>query len=241
MSLGPMAVLDTYAVPRQTQTAGTAIVALVPPRKWRKTKLTFLQYTSAGTAHTGTIMKELARTTLFAAAAGAAVTLVLNRDPGKYSTDPTMGGVGPNPPVAGQPQGRGITPSVADNLIAANDYIVLALADGTFLVTKPSAAVTDSTTGRVTLTVAAIPASGANAGATVWYMGITTDLDPQTGVANGAVLKPTVSATTVFPNAAGAGGAVIEQSRRPDSPLLIFFDNITAAGTLDMAAANYGT
>jgi hypothetical protein len=61
MSLGPMAVLDTFAVPRQTQTAGTAIVAFVPPRKWKKTKLTFLQYTSAGTAHTITIMKELAR------------------------------------------------------------------------------------------------------------------------------------------------------------------------------------
>lgn len=236
MPSSEMLLFASFPIPRQTQTAGTAIVSLVPGRKGRKTILTKLRYTSGGTAHTLTVLKEKARCKLAVAAAGAATSLIVDRDPGKYSTDPTMGGAGTY--AAGVPLGRGITPSTADNAIAANDYIAFELADGTPAFAKVTAVATDSATGRVTLTVAAISAAGANVGAQVWFFGVAGDTDPQTNAVDQA-LKPTVSTATDFPNTSAVGTEPVEISRRMFSPLLVYSDNITAAGTLEEGSASY--
>jgi hypothetical protein len=221
-----VSMLDTFAIPRVTQTLGTIITSLIPPRKYKRTKISFLQITSGGTAHTWYMMMEKGRTTLYSAAAASATSLVLSKDPGLFSTNPEW-------------VNRGITPSVADNGIAANDYIALRLADGTMQLCKPSAVSTDSSTGRVTLTVSAIGAAGALAGATVWFFGAAGDSDPHTGAADPVILPPT-SATTTYPASAGAGGALIGQSFHPDSPILLYNANATAASVLDYGTAAYG-
>jgi len=225
MALGVLGLLDTYAIPRQTQTAGTVIAACVPPRKWRRTKISFLQYTSGATAHTITFLGELGRTTLTAAAAGGATSFTLARDPGNYSAAPEF-------------SGRGITPSTANNLLAASDYFVVQLADGTWYMATVSSVSTNAD-GTVTVTVSAIPSAGIAKGATYFHMGVAGDTDPHRNAAN-PQLKPGTSATTVYPNASGAGGSVIFQSHHPESPVIVYSDNPTAAGTLDYGSAVYG-
>lgn len=226
MSLSPLLASDTYAIPRQTQTAGTPIVALVPPRKWKRTKLSYLQYTSGATAHTMTLMKELSRVKAYAAVAGGGTTLVLTQDPGLYSALPEW-------------LGRGITPGTANNAIAANDYIAYQCIDGSWEFNKVSAAAAGAVSGTVSLTVTAVGNSGIAAGATVYYFGASGDTDPHYNRAH-SQLKPTASATTTYPSAAG-GATVVEQSYHMESPILVFVDNITAAGTLDYGNAVYGT
>lgn len=222
MPLGPFS-LDSFAIDKATATAGTAYQTLIPPRKKKRTKLTFLQITCGGTAHTGTIMRELSRTTTAAAAASGATSLVLTRDPGKYASLPEW-------------RNRGITPNTSDNAIAANDWIVVLYDDGTYAAMKPSAVATDSATGYVTLTVSAL-AGSIRAGQTVWFMGITTDTDPHTGKVHDA-FAIAASATTVWPNAA-AGGSVIAQSWHMESPIFINVNNATAASTIDAGAGIY--
>lgn len=226
MALGPLALLDTFAIPRQTQTADTVIISAIPPRKTKRTKVAFLAYTSGGTAHTITLWGELSRCKTTAAVAGAATSIILDRDPGKYSLLPEWAG-------------RGITPSTADNAIAANDYLYVQLTDGTFLLTKISAAVTNSD-GTVTVTVSAVPGAGIARAATVWFMGAVGDTNPRTNAAH-PTLKPTVSAQTLYPSTAAGGGSVVYQSFHMESPVIIYSDNPTAAGTLDYGSATYGT
>jgi len=237
MSLGPLGLLDSYSIPRQTQTADTAIVATVPPRGGKRTKLFFIQYTSAGTQHTITIMRELGRAKLTAAAAAAATTFILDQDPGKYSTSREFGGL-TGAPVSGVAGPRQVTPSAADNNIAASDYIVVQMADGTFWTTTVSSCTTNAD-GTVTVTVSAIPGAGINKGATVWFMGVAADTDPHFNAAN-PVLKPTTSATTPYPAAAAGGGSVVAQSFHMNSPIIVYSDNPTAAGVLDYGTAGYG-
>lgn len=221
-----MSMLDTLPIQRNTQAAGTVITAPVKAARNRRTKLAFLQITSGGTAHTWYVMREKGRTTLYSAAAGGATSLVLTRDPGYYSTNAEF-------------QDRRITPSVADNPVATTDYLILELADGTVQVVKPSAVSTDATTGRVTLTVSAIGNAGALAGAKVWFMGAPGDTDPHTNLIDPTII-PTVSVTSTYPAAAGAGGGMIAQSYHVDSPLLLYNANATAASTLDYGTATYG-
>lgn len=225
MGLGPMGLLDSFSIPRSTQTAGTVITALVPPRQRARTKISHLSYTSGGTQHTIQFLKELGRAKASAAAAGAATSLILDRDPGSYSTNPEFAN-------------RGVTPSTSNNLIAASDYIVVQLNDGTFWLTTVSAAVTNAD-GTVTLTVSAIPAAGIARFATVWFLGAAGDTDPHTRAAFDQ-LKPTVSVTTQYPNAAAAGGAIVAQSYHMNSPIVVYSDNPTAAGVIETGAAVYG-
>ena len=129
MPLAPVLVLDTFSVPRQTQTAGTPIIAVIPPRRGFRTKLTYMEIVSGSTVHTWYFQRELGRTQLFSAAAGGATALVLKSDLGLYSQLPEYAN-------------RGVTPSTANNGIAANDYIVLQTADGLWMAVKVTAAVT---------------------------------------------------------------------------------------------------
>ena len=177
MSLAPALALDTFSIPRTTATADTAFTALVPPKRGHKAKITHLQITSGATAHTYYVMKELNRTTAVSAVAGGGTSVVLAADPGLYST-------------VGKFAARGVTPSTTNNAIAANDYLVVRLNDGNWQVLLVSAAVTDGTTGRVTVTVGALGSAGLAAGATVWFMGAAADTDPNTNNA-GTRLAPT--------------------------------------------------
>lgn len=220
-----MPVLDSWAFPRSTATAGTAIVVPSKPAPNRRSKISFLQFTSGGTAHTWYVMKEKGRTTAVAAVAGGGTSIVLAKDPGIYSTNAEWAN-------------RGITPSAADNAVAANDYLLVMLKDGTPRVLIPSAVSTDSATGRVTLTVPALPSAGIDANTPVWFMGVVTDLDPHYNAADQTITPP-VSATTPYPNAGAAGGSIVASSFHQNSPFLLYNANATAASTLDAGTVIY--
>lgn len=218
--------IDTFAIPRTTAALDNAFWVMVPPRRHKKTKITLVDITSGGTAHTWYFMCEKGRTTLAAAAAGSATTLVLTKDPGAYSTNTEW-------------LSRGLTPPVSNNPVAANDFLVVRLADGSTTLVRPSGVATDSVTGQVTLTVSAIPATGALAGATVWFLGAAGDSNPLRNAVDPTVV-PATSATSQLPTAASAGTATLAVSFHADSPVLIYNANATAASVLNYGTATYG-
>jgi hypothetical protein len=135
--------LGTFNLPRTTAGGGTAFVAVIPPfggpggnalqyggivgkvggriyRPRGRSHITKLIYSTGATLHVISILRPLNYTTLASNAAAGATTLVLNDDPGIYSTNykPMMG------PIPAQTVDRGI---------AANDWIVLQLDDGSWL------------------------------------------------------------------------------------------------------------
>jgi hypothetical protein len=105
------------------------------------------------------------------------------------------------------------------NVIAANDYLVIRHDDGTFGVYKVSSVSTLQITLTGNLSVAC------SAGATVWFLGITTDTDPATGLAHPAW---TLGTTT---NSLTGDGDVLVNSHQEDSPILLYSNNATNAGT----------
>lgn len=67
---------------RITQTAGTTIEVLVPPRTDAKARITKLVATAAGTAHVATCLRPIGTTTLSADAAAGQAVINLTADPG---------------------------------------------------------------------------------------------------------------------------------------------------------------
>lgn len=205
----------------RTQNAGTIILLPVKPHRRYKTKLMNLVYTSSSTAHTLTVMRPLAKTTVVTAVAASGTTVKLARDPGAYAANR----VADNLPVT----------KTADNLVAANDYFAFLCPDGTLHVTLISAATTNAD-GTVSVTIStAAPTGGLPAGTPVWFFGVIGDTDPNTGLAHPA-FAPTTSATTTFSNAAGGG---LVQTFTPFAPLLIHSGNASNAGTIVNAGGIY--
>jgi hypothetical protein len=97
-----------------TQTAGTVISRLLPPRSGAYTRLMKLVYTAAGTAHVLTVMRAIGtRVKLSAGASASQAVISLTANPG---------------------------PST--NLLAANDYLCLKHDDGVYRLHKVSSIAT---------------------------------------------------------------------------------------------------
>lgn len=75
----PDFIRNTGNITNQTASAGTAIMACVPPSEnlRLKTRIMGMAYISAGTAHTLTVMKALAKTSTTAAAAAGATSIAV--------------------------------------------------------------------------------------------------------------------------------------------------------------------
>lgn len=72
---------------KKTQTAGTTIEVLVPPRLRSYTRITRLVYTAQGTAHTITVMRPLATTTVASAASTGQAVVNFTADPGSIAAN----------------------------------------------------------------------------------------------------------------------------------------------------------
>jgi hypothetical protein len=134
---------------RLTQTAGTAIVRSIYPRKNKaggrqnlRTRVTSLKYTAGVTAHTLTVMRPFGSTTLTAAAANGATVINIAADPQASSS-------------AGA--------------LAGSDYLILELSDGTFQT------VTVSSVTVLAVTIGTALAVSMALGARVWAMGVAAD------------------------------------------------------------------
>lgn len=194
----------TFGFGRLTQSAGTAIVRTIAPKKQRaggrqtwRTRIVAIRYTAGLTAHTLTIMRPLGTTTLTAAAAASATVINIAAD----AQAPSAGGA-----------------------LAANDYLVLELSDGTFQT------VTVSSVASLAITIGTALTASMLSGAKVWCMGIATDHNDT--YALGA------SAVTILDGYQLTGrrniGLVASQFRY--EPIIVYVDNITNAGVLEQVS-----
>lgn len=237
MSLQIVGAFPTFELPRKSVAFGTAFTSIVKPRNRRKPKVTLFKYTDGGTAHTLTWMAPLARTKITTAIAASGTAAILARDPGNYSANFAADAlIGPN--TAGPlgyigPIG---SPVVANNLIAASDWILIQGAgQDNWHLTLISAPTTNADgTVSLTLTTAA-PTGGIPAGATVFFLGITTDSHPVTGLAHYATTSGAGTSQTSYD---ANGGALVEPWGLGE-PLVFHSNNATATGSLDYATGVY--
>lgn len=198
---------------RITQTAGTVINRLVPPKLGMLTVVSSLVYNCSTTAHTLTILKPIGKTTFTAAgASGQAVVNVL-ANPGPTG-DGTTGSAANNY----YPQG------VTANALAASDLVAIREQDG---VTR---LYTISSISSLAFTLTANLVAGVAAGDDLWHFGITTDTDPSTGDAHETILV--VASTINKFGAADDPSFGVTASFRVDEPILIQSNNTTAAGEI---------
>ena len=185
-----------------TENAATPINSLVPPRRNCHARIKRVNYTPGATSHTLYAMRPLARTTASAAASASQAVVNLTADPG---TGTVAGG------------------------IAANDWCVLELADGTFQLNKVASVATLAVTFTDNLSAAMV------SGARVWFLGA-----PANGHATFSL--PTGSTTTLPADASGSSnmlGTDLAGTDGPDEPLVLHIDNVTNAGTLNSASCVY--
>jgi hypothetical protein len=240
---------STFSTEAHTATAGTAIQFLIPGAQRKRTKVTGFEYTDTGTAHTLTFLRPLGGlglsgtplapvlygnvqvgTIVTAAALAAATSVIINRDPGVYSVNFPIDGMG--------------IPLAADRPAAANDFFAFEIGtpgSGRFYVSKISAISASGTvnangTYNQTLTLStAVPVGGIAAGARVFWFGITTDTDPRTGSAHPFFTGGAASSKVTF----GEIGDVVMQTHGLGEPMLFNSNNATNAGTLNRMSGIY--
>lgn len=228
-----------FAFGKLTQTAGTVINRFVPPAFGFRPLVQELVFTNGATAHTLTGFRTLNRTRVAADAAGAAASFQIMADPGNYTFLPDYcsadfltanRGLVFNGKTPGPHNVKAWTPSVANNLIAANDWVAVRQPDGIWWVGQPSAVATGAD-GVVTLT-ATVPTGGFVKGAEVHFLGATTDTNPNSGLAH-QQWAGVASDTQVFSNEAGILVGDVGDA------LLIQSNNATNAGTIDRVSGGY--
>jgi len=236
----------TFAPGRATAAPGTPIVQLVPPyggfvplgplrvnlRDNFATPLsggcphvTSLVLLAGATPHTAWVLRPR-NFTYFVAALPVNTTLIPNAalagDPGVYSTNyqyPTPGGIPPG--------------QVADNAIAAGDYVAYQLADGSWQADK----IASGTFGAsLTLATGTPNRTGGSVltGTPFFFFGVAGDVDPANGQADFGY-DTIVSTRNVFQDPI----AGIAQALHPGDPLLFFDANATNADVLDVLSGYY--
>lgn len=239
-------VYGAFSFGSKTAAAGTEFLSIIPPRTlqgsavgllavasniptwWSGTygysHITKLVYTTAGTVHALQLLRPLNWTTANGAVAPNATSLTLAANPGTYSTNYRY-------PKTSTTQGPA---AIADNNIAANDFIACQLVDGSWFFSK----VTSVSSLTLTLTTATpnVTGGGIADGTPIFFFGAPGDSDPATGVAQfsttttASQTRQTILEDTVL-------GAF--HSLHPGDPLLFYSPNTTAAGTLDYLAGYY--
>jgi hypothetical protein len=116
--------------------------------------------------------------------------------------------------------------------VAVNDWLAFEgpLFNGipTFILAQVQAVAAGPVAGSLNVTLTAnLPTGGIAANATAWFLGIVTDGHPQFNL-------PASATTTLQDIAAGFVGTTL-----PYQPLLLWVDNVTAAGTLENAVLVY--
>lgn len=199
-----------------TQVAfGTVQTVLIEPVLNAYTSLFDLWVDAGATLQTLTILREMGRTSFTALAAAGQAVVNIAADPGVYSAGYKQT---PTQTLYGFPN----APRTADNPIAAGDFVAYRCADGTYVLDT----VASVSALAITLTTN-LPTGGVLAGAPFWWFGLPADVNPYDAKAH-PNFRPKVSTQTRFgvdPSIL-AGGWVT--SPRPESPLVVHLNNITA-------------
>jgi hypothetical protein len=221
-----------FSAPRATATANTAFVSLIRPNPGGGTSQTGIRaggyshvtkvcYTTGGTAHPIYIMRPLNYTTFTADAAAGQAVVNIAANPGAWATTG----------VYKYGDLNGATPSVANNLLAANDYVVYQTADGLYYADT----VASIATLAVTLTTN-VPTGGVKSGGLLYFFGVATDTDPGSGFPHPTT---TIAASQTRDISWSADMGVVHGLHAGD-PLLFYSGNPTAAGILEFLTGFYG-
>lgn len=220
---------QSFSFTAKTATAGTVITQIIQPRGRKRIKVTQVDYSvTTNPGHVLYFMNVLDKVTLKAAAAASATSFLLSRMPGAYSQNASED----NLPV----------PSVSNNNITSGDYLLYQQSDGTWVVNTAGNA-TLNANGTVSLADlgTAVSASGVANGTTIFFMGLGTDTNPRTGVANDKLtFGSTNNVTLSFPSNSTINSGSVAESVRPREPMLILSNNTVAAGTLERVNGVYG-
>lgn len=234
--MGPIfPVLGSLNVNRATAAGATAFVIGVPPFMGQTpfqftstncglgiTHLTRLLYTTGATAHQIGIMRPFNWTTTSIVTAKNVAVINLTADPGTYSTTFNY------PNALGSGNAVALTAAMADNAIAAGDYLAFQLTDGTWWFDKVSSVATLAIT--MTTTLPNVTGGGVAAGARVYFFGVIGDKDPNTGIVNPQTTS--VASTFRIDQLQDQTGCGIAGLHRGD-PLLFYSPNTTDAGVLE--------
>lgn len=223
-----MPVAGKISFGRLTQNAGTKIVRLIPGRDGLVPQLLSLTVSVSTTAHILTVLRPLNYTTLSAANAASDTVINLTADPGDFDAAGTY--------------------QVADNPIAASDWVAFKLADGTWHLDT----VASVSTLAITLTTGLPSTVGATAGEKVWFFGVETDSNPNAPHDGNSQAHPRynlpASTTVVLGDTAGeaAGGwqgalkgVLSGMTDGKGQPLLLVIDNGSNASTIQETTAFY--
>jgi hypothetical protein len=195
-----------------TQTAATKISRLIEPRPDGFARLCSLIYLVGANDHQLTLMRPFNRVSFTADAAAGQAVVNISADPGNYSA------INPNC-------------RTANNLIAANDFVVYRCADGTFVMDTVASVATLA----ITLT-ANVPTGGVKSGDPLWWFGIATDTNPHDAAANPTLLASATTTFTPSVDACRALGTIPDLAGGPtfgngmNCPLILQSNNVTAAG-----------
>ena len=234
-----------------TQGPGTANTPLIEPVAGCWTNLTYVAVTCGTTAHTLYVLRPQGFTFVNSAAAASQAVININEDPGKFSTyAANVAYLAANPLV--------LAVRLADNTLAANDYVCYQVADGTYVLDTVSSV----TSLAVTMTNN-VPACGVLKGAPFWWFGIQTDTNPCDGNAHPAFTLPASTVTklgaqqgegnlgfmTIVPHPAmfnfkgTAGGVtysnVLNGKGLYGMPMMLYDANTTAADTIEEVVVEY--
>lgn len=243
---------QSFFVGGATATAGTAFTAFIPPHtrtggsapylyqatasgptgapwwggKVGRTHINNLGYVSGTTAHTLVVMRPLNWVRITTAVAANSQTVVLEEDPGVYSTNF-------NYPI----NGTQYPAAAADNAIAGSDYVAFQLVDGTW----HFSAVTSVSTLTLTITTATpnVTGGGAAANTPCYFFGVSTDTNPCTGRAHPAFNPPIPASGELLTTFCSAAGEVLVSSLFPGDPMILYSANGTAAGRLTHVSGFY--
>lgn len=188
----------------RTQTLGTPIICLCPPKANAYTRLLQLVYESAGTAHTVSVLRAQNKVLTSAAASAGQANLTLT----DVSTIKNMDG------------------SEATENLAANDILVWKHADGSYGFGLVSSV---NTTTKV-VTMAANLDKAVASGAPVWKMHEPSRSPAVSGIHAIDFLTKASTANTF--GGVGSADHSIASSLEMNSPLIVYSANGTAAGVL---------
>lgn len=244
---------QTFFVTGATATAGTAFTAFIPPQtrtggtapflyqnlggsapsnvtwwggKVGRTHINNLGYVSGTTAHTLVVMRPLNWVRITTAVAANSQTVVLEEDPGIYSTNFNYPINGTQHPAA-----------AADNGIAGSDYVAFQLVDGTW----HFSAVTSVSTLTLTITTATpnVTGGGAAANTPLFFFGASTDTSPLTGRAHPAFNPPIPASGELLTTFCSAADEALVSTIFPGDPMMLYSGNGTAAGRLTHVSGFY--
>jgi hypothetical protein len=236
-------IVGSLHVGTATAAGGTAFVKAIPPwpgvgqaflqrpaapnkdRGTARTHITTVAYTTGATAHLIGIMRPFNYTWTTAAIAANGTGITLYDDPGVYSTNLKYS----------SPLSTG-TAVVADNAIAANDYVMVQLKDGTWHVSTIASGTFGGANLVLTTAVPNITGGGVAAGAPVYFFGVIANSDPCTGTVNPQV---TIGASLTIDKTWSEANVGCVAALHPGDPMLFYSPNGTNAGTLDFISGFY--